>query len=585
MQFHRFNIHVAGFSSDGDSRLLMAMRHNMNLDTERLFDAVNVAYIQDTIHEGVKLRSRLLTASIVLPMGRKQVSVSHLKHLIKTVPKHVHGLVLKDICPNDRQNYSSVEKIMRKRVLDALSAHVIDSDATIMYLRLCEKVTSSFRDPDIEPLERINRIWYAVFFYRIWRQWLKKNKYSVTENFITLNAYACVEINAHSLIHIVRKLRDDGNEHLFIPMLFDSQHCEQTFRQLRSMTTLNWTKVNFTVLELTHMISRIDLQNDIAYFKLKDTGIIFPRIRNRVEKVSFFPLPSDEEIKNVLNLAQQSAITDAKKFGMVLDKKEIFYCDLPLVNVAGVDLNEADVFVDDDEECDENHEMDIYNFSENEELNDMMETLNLAEESDCVENVDENSRFTQITDENGVTQIVQKSFVVWSLSNFYEKPSSDRLQRVRFRQTRQDKRRSSSAPDFSTRLTQARIINISDEIALNQWCMFAQTAAKQNLLHKIDGFIVGAITSFQYSTGKTRKEKQYSLDTAKVNNLKVQVLATWYKIKQNGKFIPIKGKNIFYVDIKNYFATIMEPQFDEKEIFISNDALTQIEHCLIRFKK
>lgn len=115
--------------------------------------------------------------------------------------------------------------------------------------------------------------------------------------------------------------------------------------------------------------------------------------------------------------------------------------------------------------------------------------------------------------------------------------------------------------------------------------MFTHTSAKLNLQHKIDNFIVGAITSFQYLIGKTQKEKQYSLDTAKVNNFKVQVLATWYKINQNGEFIPVKGENIFYVDIKNYFGTITEPQFDEKKIFLGSPALTEIENCLIRLKR
>lgn len=360
----------------------MAMRHNVKLDTNHLFDAVSVSYKQDTVHEGAKLRNRLLKPSIVLPMGRKQVSVCHLKLLIKNVPKIVHCLVLKDICPVDRQNYGSVEKIMKKKVLDALAVHVIDSEATVMYLRLCEKVTSAFTQLDITPLERVTRIWYALFSFRIWRKWLKKNKYSVTENFITLNAYACMEINVHGLIHIMQKLRDDGDDGQFLPILFDSQKCEQTFRQLRSMTTLNRTKVNFTLLELTHMISRIDLMNDIVYCKLKDTGIKFPRITQKIKKVPVFSLPTDEDMKNAINLAKHSALNDAKQFEMMVNEKEISYCDLPPVDVNHADsLDSTDAFVNDDE-YEEDHGMDVYNFDENENLSDLMDNLYIGENPD-----------------------------------------------------------------------------------------------------------------------------------------------------------------------------------------------------------
>lgn len=123
-----------------------------------------------------------------------------------------------------------------------------------------------------------------------------------------MNAYACVEINAHGIIQIMRKFRDNGDDNLFLSALFESQPCEQTFRQLRSMTTLNWTKVNFTVLELTHMASRIDLQNDIIYSRMKNSGIVFPRIENRTEKMPHFALPSDEEILTCIQSAKKKRV-------------------------------------------------------------------------------------------------------------------------------------------------------------------------------------------------------------------------------------------------------------------------------------
>lgn len=332
------------------------MRHHMHFDVEHRIGDTSAVYIQDTIHIGTKLRNRLLKPSIVLPMGNKQVSVTHLKLLLKNVSKNIHGLVRHDISPDDRQNYGSLEKVMKPRVLDAMASHIIDSEATVLFLKLCWNITSSFREVQISPIERIQRIWYGLYFLRIWREWIKGSKYSIVENFITLNAYACVEINAHGLIQILRKFRDADNDHLFFPMLFESQQCEQTFRQLRSMTTLNWTKVNFTLLQLTHMIGRIDLQNDIIYSKLKGTGIVFPRNTYNANCGPVSKLPTDAEIKECMQEAKLCAENDAKKLGMQISDQQISVCDLPTVNVNQL---ESTIFNDD-----ENAEQDIYTFDE-----------------------------------------------------------------------------------------------------------------------------------------------------------------------------------------------------------------------------
>lgn len=115
----RHGITVLGISSDGDWRPLNSMRvisnFNINPMSEEGYSLLSdqaVCYVQDTTHIGTKLRNRMLKASILLPFGNKIISVSHLKILIDNVPKHQHGLVYKDISPEDRQNFSSLEKVM-----------------------------------------------------------------------------------------------------------------------------------------------------------------------------------------------------------------------------------------------------------------------------------------------------------------------------------------------------------------------------------------------------------------------------------------------------------------------------------------
>lgn len=46
-------------------------------------------------------------------------------------------MVMKDIDPDDRQDFSSLEKVMQTKVIDALSVHVPNSEATVMYIKIC----------------------------------------------------------------------------------------------------------------------------------------------------------------------------------------------------------------------------------------------------------------------------------------------------------------------------------------------------------------------------------------------------------------------------------------------------------------
>lgn len=78
-----------------------------------------------------------------------------------------------------------------------------------------------------------------MFFLRDWRQWLQYEGFSIAENFITLNAFTCVELNAHTLIAGMRRLRSQGRPELFLPFLWSSQPCEQAFRDMRSQTGVN----------------------------------------------------------------------------------------------------------------------------------------------------------------------------------------------------------------------------------------------------------------------------------------------------------------------------------------------------------
>lgn len=270
-----------------------------------LFDPISV---QDPKHIATKLRNRYLNTSILLQMGNMTVSVVHIKMVFSAVPKEDHGLVHSDVCPEDRQNYSSFVKITEQRVLQSLENHIADSKATVMFLFLCQQISSSFLDDSLQPTERVYRIWHAVYFFRCWRKWIQSpdNNFSLSRNFISNNAYSCIELNAHALVYLITKLRMSQQTELFLPHLFSSQPCEETFRHMRSMGTANHTKINSTLNELLHMIARVEIMNKIIH-TYKD--ITFPRTELKTKKSEEIytenSLPNDEELISTMQRAKE----------------------------------------------------------------------------------------------------------------------------------------------------------------------------------------------------------------------------------------------------------------------------------------
>ena len=124
-------------------------------------------------------------------------------------------------------------------------------------------VTDSYLDPDLEPKRRVCLIWRGLFFLHIWRAWLLQEGYKLSDNFVT-NAHACVELNAHAMIRVIRYLRLEGRPDLFVPPLFSSQTCEKFYRTARSMTTTFVTMVNFNMLQFLQRLRRIELLTHVA---------------------------------------------------------------------------------------------------------------------------------------------------------------------------------------------------------------------------------------------------------------------------------------------------------------------------------
>lgn len=158
------------------------------------------------------------------------------------------------------------------------------------------------------------------------------------------------------------------------------------------------------------MINRIEVQNDIAYFRLAEQDVSFPLSHKREKKTKFFELPSENEINLTLAKAKKAAIDDARELGMSSE---------------GIDT------------YDFKSSLSILNYEETEENCDIDEfgVIEECNEDECQsetpsDRLDPSSPFTLVTDEHGIETTLRKSTLIWMLTEPGVGISKDRLKRV-----------------------------------------------------------------------------------------------------------------------------------------------------------
>ena len=503
------DIVVTSFGADGDPKLLKAMRVSMSLaiDTDEPLKqlvptSLNLTtprswyswfhclpkptcYVQDIVHVAVKLKARLLNPSAALAMGKYTATGKHLHLLKAALGKDQHCLREKDIDHKDRQNYDAVLHIVNAcHLLDKIK----DANATRCYVELIGSVISSYMDKSLDPLSRVEKAWYAVFFLRYWRQWILLHRhFTLKENFVTSNAYICVELNAHSLITFLITLRDHFpvNNECFVPWLLGSQCCERTFCSVRSMSSTYSTMINFGMLGLLRRLHRLHIQ-----FSLEcetNSGIVFPRVLKHQAKGGENPYNkcclvdiTNEKILAAVESARTDAKASIEKLGMAdLLKK---YSKWDCVPEASIDNDEGN---DDDDEDDNDDNESSANKQDSEDVASSLIQEVCSEEpvqvtsdihqivarglvesevKDILENKQkllsfkrmpsttipmyaaesvENSKaigkgkkfcpFLEVKADNGSTIFIKKTTAVWLIQES-EKVSSDRFYRVRRKQ-------------------------------------------------------------------------------------------------------------------------------------------------------
>ena len=349
------NISVISFGSDGDLRNLRAMKissqFNLASDNEKsLFtrspsiladkmpypedwtwfwveNPTTITYIQDIVHIAVKMKSRLLKPSTILPMGDFNAGLHHLQILVESFAKEQHGIRHKDIDCKDKQNYEAVLRISSPTAMNILT-QLPDGRGTLQYLCILRSFVDGFLDRQLSVNDRVHKVWYAVFFLRYWQRWVKLSKaFNTKNNFITANTMSCIELNAHSLIILIRTLRDHipNGSNYFLPWLLGSQPCESTFRAARSMTGMFSTIVNFSLLGFLQRLHRLQIQLQLET-ESSETGITYPRVEKHLAKLGHMEEKEeallsdvkDDDISQIIKKAKKEAVEAVKDLGMVV---------------------------------------------------------------------------------------------------------------------------------------------------------------------------------------------------------------------------------------------------------------------------
>lgn len=612
------NILVLSYGGDGDSRIMKAMKVSVSLLTPskepllqeipssvqfakipkawntwfRIYPRSIVSYVQDTVHVGVKLKSRLLKPSIVLPMGPNFVACgNHIQMIRMVFEKDQHNLRERDVNHKDKQNFDAVLHIIS-------SAHLLkripEAYGTYCYVAVIQCVVDSYLDKSLSPLARLEKIWYANFFVRYWRQWiLLSEQYTLQQNFITSNAYLCIELNAHALITFLLNVRDHVSHTnvAFLPWLLGSQTCERTFRCARSMSTVFSSVLNFGMLGLLRRLHRLHIQA-VLQVDSEKSSIKFPRVEQNYAKDGKNPYiaPSLTDITNK-DIADtvQKALEKAKATLSTLGMEKLLQ-----KHSSWDSIKYEDCEVKDDSDSEEDEDDDIDSKDKEAVVSAVVQELchddPLQIENDiqliCKEGLadirvseklhklkksitpikllsttipfysfteqQEESRQKTISpfievSTNNRTFLIRKTTAIWLLQEI-ERVSADRLFRVRNKQPFAD---SSKQPISITHM----IPVVSSVLQVGNLCVF-----KVNT-----NWRVGRILQFaKYDTDSKKYSKPYNGHFVELSAKNIGVLCSWYDCIHGPAMVFQLSQNsdIAYKSLDSYICSIPENCID-----------------------
>ncbi|CAF2961111.1 unnamed protein product [Rotaria sp. Silwood2] len=435
-------IRILGFSTDCDSRYLNAMRISLGFFANFAYDdhpdlfAVDLPstwswffmqheqlYIcfQDAVHICTKLRNRLLSETAHLLLGDQLINIEPLLYIISNYSKLDHLLVVSDVNPKDRQNYSSAEKISSDKV-SILLEKIPNSLGINIYLQAIRGVRLAYVEKNTNILDRIYHAWTSVFIFRLWCLWInamdkqeldlifsqvsrfdmifiKEQCQTRRQYFITYQTHFSVEINAHCLVYLALLVSEGQLPHEALNIwLQNSQTCEGTFRSARAISSAFSGGVNFTVAQFLSRINKLSVlqniksntsQNDLRFPQhhklsrtsknssnsLNTTILSKKAIEDRVLDAYKYVTKLFDPLK-IKQLLRNGRIISIEETSNIISRElEVFWStELNVVNSLNVN---SDIESDDETNCDAHDNVtNDYDSDEEFELNDNLDVTN-----------------------------------------------------------------------------------------------------------------------------------------------------------------------------------------------------------------
>jgi hypothetical protein len=607
-------ITVLSFGADGDPRELKAMQMSYHLMCKAspvpllcqeykvpsgwlswfaVRRSTGMAYVQDMVHVAVKLKSRLLRVSSILPLGQYVAGLHHLRLLQKSFGKDQHGLREKDINVKDKQNYDAVLRMTSDSVL-LLMDSIPDTKGTKMYLTMMRYINDSYLDKNITTAIRIKKAWTAVFFMRYWRQWILLNgKYTLKHNFITSNTYMCIELNAHALVLFLLKVRDSGlSGESFLRWKLGSQTCEKMFRSVRSMSSTFSTVINFSMLGLLRRIHRLHIQLSLES-ESDETGIRYSRVEAHKNKdghhravVEDAISISDDDIRCIVVEAQQLAkeMMEELKMDNLLKERNVW--ENPPLQVeyteTEIDLDEQDVDHEQvlgDTDClrqivkevndwqEDPHEImsgilqlkdtglidseitdnlqKLHEWSFKKAGNETIQFFSKVSNTSCkTETKSKHCPYVEVKFKGEVLYI-HKTTAVW-LFQEGERVSSDHLFRVRNKQPYSTEKQLVTTSD-TQRVPDCPYV--CDSINVGDVCVFKCPQKSWK---------VGRVLQFSYYLEKNVRSKEYHGTSVSFPSSQptIGVLCSWYEEVKPRKFVMATEEVHLFIPIASYLCTL-----------------------------
>ena len=474
------------------------------------------------------------------------------------------------------------------------AAHLLhdlpEAVGTMMYMNVMKSVINSFLDKSLSPEDRIEEMWYGTFFVRYWRHWVITHPtFNLQNNFITNNAYMCIEINAHALIAFVYQIQlnksmDDTN---FLPWFLGSQSCERLFRSLRSMSSTFSTMVNFSLYGMLQRLHKLQIQEE-CHSKVGDAAPIrFPRQErygrrkdgdDKYRTFSVSGITEDrlyEIMKKAETRAQERMVTLGMEDSLRMNDKWI---PSPIATHLIVEENVGESS-DDDSECGDG-EVDPF-VNSNREIIEIEEDVDKLDSSNAIDvevknevkrmrkkmpfnksnedlnlgiavykktedkvdnNTKENHQFLKLEFPGREDVYIRKRTAIWLLQNT-ERVSSDRLFRVRSKQ-----------PFTQEKTTRVCIVNqaqpaiMAVTLTVGDLCIFKVKNGGLN-------FKVGRVMHF-IKIGNRKKHAQYKGKYVEATTPDISVMCTIYEYNSKNNQCTLSLPSYEYLALNCYLCTL-----------------------------